>query len=122
MNKILLTGVAAVVLAASAACSKTEHSSATAIPQESRDIFSQRCSACHGTEGKGNGAAAAALTPKPRDYTDVSWQKATTDDQLRKVIVGGGASVGKSPLMPPNPDLESKPLVVDGLVAIIRSF
>ena len=81
-----------------------------------------RCSTCHGTEGKGNGPAAITLNPKPRNYTDVAWQKSVTDDHLREIIVKGGAAVGKSPLMPPNPDLENKPDVVNGLVTIVRSF
>lgn len=89
---------------------------------EAKTIFTTRCATCHGTEGKGNGPAAITLTPKPRNYTDAAWQKSVTDDNLREIIVKGGAAVGKSPLMPPNPDLENKPDVVNGLVAIVRSF
>ena len=92
------------------------------IPPASRNIFNTRCSTCHGAEGKGNGPAAITLNPKPRNYTDVAWQKSVTDDHLREIIVKGGAAVGKSPLMPPNPDLENKPDVVNGLVAIVRAF
>jgi mono/diheme cytochrome c family protein len=88
----------------------------------SRNIFNTRCSTCHGADGKGHGPASITLNPKPRNYTDVAWQKSVTDDHLREIIVKGGAAVGKSPLMPPNPDLENKPDVVNGLVAIVRSF
>jgi len=77
---------------------------------------------CHGESGKGDGAAAAALNPKPRDYTDAAWQKATTDAQIKDAIARGGAAVGKSPLMPAQPDLADKPEVLDGLVKIIRGF
>ncbi len=107
------------------ACSKTEaHESvaSAAIPQESRDVFTQRCATCHGMDGRGAGPAAAALNPKPRNYTDKAWQGAVTDEQLKSAIVGGGPSVGKSALMPPNPDLAGKPEVVAGLVSIVRSF
>jgi hypothetical protein len=38
------------------------------------------------------------------------------------VILKGGGAVGKSPLMPSNPDLESKPAVVDELVKIVRGY
>lgn len=103
-----------------AACSKKE--TTASVPPEAEETFGQRCATCHGTDGKGSGPAAANLNPKPRDYTDSQWQGTVTDDDLRKVIVKGGAAAGKSPLMPPNPDLESKPAVVDGLVAKIRSF
>ncbi len=110
----------------SLACSKKEEggtgSTAAKVTPEAEEVFTQRCSTCHGTDGKGSGPAAANLNPKPRDYTDSAWQGSVTDDALRTTIVKGGAAVGKSPLMPPNPDLESKPAVVDGLVAKIRSF
>lgn len=89
---------------------------------EAKTIFEQRCTACHGASGRGDGAAAAQLTPKPRDYTNVDWQKSVKDDDLKKVIIKGGKAVGKSELMPPNPDLETKPAVVDGLVKIVRGF
>lgn len=89
---------------------------------EVKEVFATRCSTCHGVAGKGDGVAAAALNPKPRDITDKAWQKSVTDDHLKKVIVEGGAAVGKSPLMTANPDLKDKPAIVDGLVAIIRDL
>jgi mono/diheme cytochrome c family protein len=85
-------------------------------------VFNERCAACHGTEGKGNGPASGALNPKPRNYTDKAWQAAVTDAQLRKTITLGGAAVGKSPIMPASPDLDEKPEVVEGLVKIVRKF
>lgn len=96
---------------------------AAAVPTESaEDVFKNRCTPCHGVSGKGDGPAAAALNPKPRNYTDLEWQKAVTDDQLKKTILYGGAAVGKSAVMPSQPDLESKPEVLDGLIKIIRKF
>ena len=89
---------------------------------EAAQIFEQRCTLCHGPTGKGDGAASAGLNPKPRDYTDGAWQKAVKDDELAKAILEGGASVGKSALMPPNPDLKDKPAVIKSLVAKVRSF
>jgi mono/diheme cytochrome c family protein len=89
---------------------------------EARALFRSRCSVCHGDSGKGDGPAAAALVPKPRDYTQSDWQKATTDEQIRKVILLGGSGVGKSPVMPANADLEAKPAVVDELVKLVRGF
>jgi mono/diheme cytochrome c family protein len=89
---------------------------------EAEQIFATRCSVCHGMSGKGDGAGAAALNPKPRNYTDVAWQDSVKDDYLAKVIVEGGAAVGKSPLMAPNMDLQAKPEVVKELVAKVRSF
>ncbi|HEY2515891.1 MAG TPA: cytochrome c [Polyangiaceae bacterium] len=87
-----------------------------------KEMFKARCATCHGNEGKGNGPGAVTLNPKPRNYTDKTWQASVTDDQIRKTIVYGGAAVGKSPMMPASPDLDAKPEVVDGLVRIVRSF
>ncbi|GIX48366.1 MAG: hypothetical protein KatS3mg131_2577 [Candidatus Tectimicrobiota bacterium] len=63
-------------------------------------LYQQYCSTCHGPEGKGNGPAAAAMQPKPRDHTDGRYMNALSDAHLFKVISQGGAAVGKSPLMP----------------------
>ncbi|MCB9556438.1 MAG: c-type cytochrome [Deltaproteobacteria bacterium] len=89
---------------------------------EGKKLFEQRCVTCHGAGGKGDGPGAVALNPKPRNYTDKKWQASVSDAQLAQTIVQGGAAVGKSPLMPPNPDLKDKPSIVAGLVAIVRSF
>lgn len=85
-------------------------------------VYQERCSACHGPRGRGDGPGAAALTPKPRNYTDASWQASVTDEQIKKTILLGGAAVGKSPIMPASPDLDSKPEVVEGLVKVVRKF
>ena len=89
---------------------------------EAEQIFSQRCSVCHGMSGKGDGVGSAALNPKPRNYTDPKWQASVNDEHIAKTIVEGGAAVGLSPLMAPNPDLKDKPEVVKALVAKVRSF
>ncbi|OGQ05849.1 MAG: hypothetical protein A2W61_06600 [Deltaproteobacteria bacterium RIFCSPLOWO2_01_44_7] len=59
------------------------------------------CTTCHGATGKGDGAAAAALNPKPRNFQDVAYMSKKTDADLKKVIQQGGAAVGMSPVMPP---------------------
>lgn len=89
---------------------------------EARQIFGVRCAVCHGQDGRGNGPGSAALDPKPRDYSDMAWQKSVTDEEIKKVIVEGGPAVGKSVLMAPNPDLGQKPEVLDAMVKLIRSF
>jgi mono/diheme cytochrome c family protein len=85
-------------------------------------MFHARCIVCHGEKGMGDGPGAAALNPKPRNYTDGTWQAKVTDEQIKNTIMYGGAAVGKSPIMPASPDLQSKPEVVDELVKIVRSF
>jgi len=89
---------------------------------EANTLFTTRCAACHGVEGHGDGVAAQAFVPKPRDYGDKAWQASVTDEHIAKVIVEGGPSVGKSPNMTANADLKDKPEVVKALVARIRSI
>ena len=69
--------------------------------EEGKKLYGQICATCHGQSGKGDGPGAAALNPKPRDHTDKEYMSKLSDDDLFKVIKNGGASVGKSPLMPP---------------------
>ncbi|MBW7907613.1 MAG: cytochrome c [Kiritimatiellae bacterium] len=59
------------------------------------------CASCHGATGKGDGAAAAALNPKPRDFADKERMSQIADWEILKVIKDGGASIGLSPLMTP---------------------
>jgi mono/diheme cytochrome c family protein len=89
---------------------------------EAKQIFATRCTPCHGPEGKGDGPASKGLTPPPRNFSDATWQQSVTDDHIEKIIQYGGAAVGKSPAMPANPDLPSKPAVVTALRTHVRSL
>jgi len=89
---------------------------------EAKKTFKTRCAMCHGESGVGDGAAAKALTVKPRNFSDKEWQTATTDQQIKDIIVKGGAGVGKDPGMPAGADLGAKPEVLDELVKKIRAF
>jgi mono/diheme cytochrome c family protein len=91
-------------------------------PSQAEQMFATVCATCHGMDGRGRGPAAEALNPKPRDYTDAAWQASITDDQLKETILKGGQGVGKSPMMPGQPQLKDNPEVLDGLIRIIRAF
>ncbi len=90
--------------------------------QEAQEMFSTRCAACHGSEGRGDGPGAASLVPKPRNYHNPAWQDSVTDKEIESAILYGGAAVGRSPAMIANPDLGSKPEVVAALREIVRKF
>src|SRR5260221_4479703 len=90
--------------------------------EQAHAMFATVCITCHGETGRGDGPAAKALEPKPRNYTDAAWQASVTDEQLKTIILKGGAGVGKSAMMPAQPQLESQPEVLDALVKIIRGF
>jgi mono/diheme cytochrome c family protein len=90
--------------------------------EEADQIFASRCTTCHGPQGEGDGPASAGLTPPPRNFHDPAFQDRVTDEHIEQIIQYGGAAVGLSPAMPPNPDLTSKPEVVAALREKIRSF
>lgn len=69
-------------------------------PFVAAEVFAATCGPCHGTEGRGDGPTAAALTPHPANFHDPAFWQTRDRDQLVRVITGGGASVGRSALMP----------------------
>lgn len=107
-----------------AACGKNaqEESGSGSPPPEAQAFFTARCVECHGPNGAGDGPSADTFTPKLRNYTDPAWQASITDDEIKLIILKGGARLGKSPAMPSNPRLQDRPEVLDGLVQIIRGF
>lgn len=117
----LAVAVVAAVLSLIASFASAEDIPA-AVKAEADGVWQMRCTTCHGAGGKGDGAAAAALTPKPRDFTLADWQKSVTDEHIEKVIVEGGQAVGLSMMMTANPDLASKPDVVKALRAHVRGL
>jgi mono/diheme cytochrome c family protein len=62
--------------------------------------YDANCVGCHGATGKGDGAAAAALNPKPQDHTDGKAMNALTDKYLFDIIREGGKAVQKAAIMP----------------------
>ena len=86
------------------------------------ELFSSLCFTCHGSSGHGDGPGAGVLQPKPRSFADVAWQDSVTDEHIKKAIVFGGAAVGKSPMMPAQPQLKGQEATLEGLVRIVRGF
>jgi mono/diheme cytochrome c family protein len=89
---------------------------------EAEKIFSERCVTCHGASGGGDGPASAGLVPKPRNFQERAWQESVSDEYIEQILQYGGAAVGRSPAMPANPDLMSKPAVVAALRAHVRAL
>jgi caa(3)-type oxidase subunit IV len=67
---------------------------------DAKGAFTTVCATCHGPLGHGDGPGAAALDPKPANFSDPAFWADKTDAVLIKAIREGGASVGKSALMP----------------------
>ncbi len=97
MNRLTAVGLVAgfaIFLVVGAAMAKGD-------PAKGKAVYDLNCAPCHGTSGKGDGPAAAALSPKPKDLVDSGFVNTLKDDFLKKLIKGGGQGVGKSPMMPP---------------------
>ncbi len=84
-----------------------------------RSCTRRTCAVCHGEQGRGDGPAASALKPPPRDHTDRAYMSTITDEDLAKVIQIGGVLKNK-PLMPGSPQIKGADL--DALVAYVRSL
>ena len=55
--------------------------------------FQQKCATCHGPQGRGDGPAAAGLSPKPRNYHDQAYMSTVTDQQLHDSIFNGKSAM-----------------------------
>ena len=89
--------------------------------------YDMLCFTCHGSTGTGNGPAAAALNPPPRDFSKGEFKfdadkngKAGEDADLKLVIKNGAGTYGGNPAMAPWGHLADKDL--DDLIAYVRSL
>lgn len=61
--------------------------------------FAGTCAPCHGAAGRGDGAAAAALNPRPANFTDAAFWAGRDREEITTAIRDGGAAVGRSATM-----------------------
>ena len=101
-------GLAALGLLASATPARADGD-----PEAGKAVYQQTCLMCHGAKGKGDGPAAAALNPKPMNFTDASRMSKISLDTRVKAVTEGGASVGASPMMPAFKDTLSPKQIQD---------
>lgn len=113
---------AVLVLGLLYACGQSASPHDPAVRAEAQQIWQERCTTCHGPTGNGDGPQARHLQVEPRRLSDRAWQSTVSDEHLRTVILEGGPAVGLHPLMAPNPDLRSKPAVLEALVQHVRGL
>lgn len=89
--------------------------------------YKMYCVTCHGATGKGDGLAAASLTPKPADFSAGAFkfdpngngEKGDIDD-IKAIVHDGAAKHGGSPLMAPWPMLS--PDQLQAVAEHVKSF
>ena len=59
--------------------------------------YAAQCASCHGATGGGDGMS---LPVAPANFQSAEFWAGTNDANVRAAIKGGGASIGKSPMMP----------------------
>ena len=85
-------------------------------------VFKFYCAQCHGLTGKGDGPNVTKDFPvSPRNFTSAKEMDKLSDADLKNVIMDGGPSVSKSPMMPPWGKTLSTD-EVDGLVKHLRGL
>ncbi|MDP6257938.1 MAG: c-type cytochrome [Rhodospirillales bacterium] len=94
----------------------------TATATGAEETFKFYCAQCHGLEGKGKGPNVTKDFPvTPRDFTNAKEMSKLSDNYIRGIIMDGGPSQSKSPLMPP----WSKTILdvdVNGLIKHLRGL
>ena len=59
--------------------------------EQGKKVAQVNCVSCHGKGGKGDGAAAMALNPKPADWTSARIQGESDGELFWKITTGRGA-------------------------------
>lgn len=79
---------------AQAASRKSPVVNTEATIKDGKTLYQSYCTPCHGEKGKGDGPAAAALTPKPADHTSAMMLNETDGTLFFKL------SEGRTPMPP----------------------
>ena len=77
-------------------------STSPASAADAEKVYKFYCAQCHGLTGKGDGPNVTKDFPvTPRDFTNAKEMSKLTDNYIRGIVMDGGPSQSKSPLMPP---------------------
>ncbi|HZP40140.1 MAG TPA: cytochrome c [Candidatus Binatia bacterium] len=107
-----LAALAAALLASAGA--RTAHAADAAT---GKAVYDLRCAPCHGTTGAGDGPAAAALRPPPRNFRDLDFWRTRTPEQLHAIVKYGKPGTLMSPFDGVLSDAE-----IDDVVGYLKTF
>jgi len=86
-------------------------------PDAGRVVYEQRCAACHGATGGGDGPAAAAIEPRPRNFRDPDFWRGRSAEDLRRVVRDGKPGTLMAPFAGVLSDAD-----IEAVVAFLASF
>jgi mono/diheme cytochrome c family protein len=69
---------------------KSPIASSPKVVEQGKKLAQVNCVSCHGASGKGDGVAAAALNPKPADWTSAKIQSESDGELFWKITTGRG--------------------------------
>ena len=90
---------------------------AAADPALGGRVFEERCAACHGASGAGDGPSAEFLSPRPRNFRDPAFWTDRPADALRAVVRDGKAGTAMPSFQGVLSDAE-----IDAVVAHVATF
>lgn len=111
MRGLVAASTAALALAIVASCSKPKAEPSA----DAKALFASVCARCHGEDGHG-GLPLYEGGPSPRNFADPDFQRAFTDEDIKRTIRDG-----KGAGMPPF-GATFTPEQLDALVGRVRSF
>ncbi|HEX6079814.1 MAG TPA: cytochrome c [Methylomirabilota bacterium] len=76
---------------ASEKAKKSPIAASAKVAEQGEKVAKVNCVSCHGSKGKGDGAAAVALNPKPADWTSKRVQDESDGELFWKISTGRGA-------------------------------
>ena len=85
-------------------------------------IFQQRCIICHGEDGKGTGALAASLDPKPANLTSEMTRSHSDGDLFYKISKGKGAMPAWEMTIPEERSNSLNLMMKTGTVPVLYAF
>ena len=84
---------------------------------DGKAIYEIRCAPCHASSGTGDGPAAAALEPKPRNFRDPGFWRGRSRASLKLTVEQGRPGTMMSPFKGVLSDAE-----IDDVVRYVESF
>jgi len=87
---------------------------AVAAEPDGAKLYAERCSGCHGDTGGGDGPAAAALVPRPKNFHELGGKSV---DELRAIVKKGKPGT----MMPPFDGVLSD-AEIDAVVRHVQHF